>query len=67
MEVRPIRAHAAVPVALAVLLALSIVVAVTIGVAGLTVGQVWDVVASHLGLGAGSAPSTTTDAIVWGI
>ncbi|WNM24234.1 iron chelate uptake ABC transporter family permease subunit [Demequina capsici] len=67
MRTRRLRSPATVTVALAVLLVASALVAVSIGVAGLTPAQVWDVVATHLGLNPGTQPSDTTDAIVWGI
>ncbi|WP_062200464.1 iron chelate uptake ABC transporter family permease subunit [Demequina salsinemoris] len=67
METRRLRSPAVVTTALAALLAVSVVVAVAIGVAGLTPGQVWEVILAHAGLSPAAAPSDTNDAIVWGI
>lgn len=62
---RPARA-AAIGTALVAVLMLSVVVAVTIGPAQISVRAVWQSIAAHLGLGSPELP-VTQDAIVWNL
>jgi iron complex transport system permease protein len=65
------RSFTAAVVTLGIVLLASIVVAVSLGQAGLPIGAVWDVLAHHLGMGESATHATgagaVQDAIVWNL